>query len=124
MKTHCSFTSQDQSNSSPYLRFENSERTSKSRSILFYSTRKTRKFDQIGAPGGRFETFHPFCRKSSKQLRGPLGGKNIFEKSLQAQCRKKLGNLWDFSTSILSHNSKKTEGEPFGEKNCEKKYCM
>ena len=26
------------------------------------------------------------------------------------------GTLWDFSTSILSQNSKKIEGGPFGEK--------
>ena len=28
----------------------------------------------------------------------------------------KRGTLWDFSTSILSQNSKKIEREPFGEK--------
>ena len=33
----------------------------------------------------------------------------------------KGGTLWDFSTSILSQNSKKIEGGPFGEKNSEKK---
>ena len=38
--------------------------------ILFYSTRKTRKLDRIGTPGGRFEIFHPFWRKSSKKLKG------------------------------------------------------
>ena len=26
--------------------------------------------DRIGAPGERFDTFHPFCRKSSEKLKG------------------------------------------------------
>ena len=39
-------------------------------SILFYCTRKIQKLDRIGAPGGPFELFHPFCHKSSKQLKG------------------------------------------------------
>ena len=44
------------------------------------------------------------------------GGIFIFGK--KSQCRKKLkeGTLWDFPTSILSQNSKKIEGGPFGEK--------
>ena len=35
-----------------------------------------------------------------------------------SQCRKKLkgGTLWNFPTSILSQNSKKLKGGPFGDK--------
>ena len=33
-----------------------------------------------------------------------------------SQCQKTERGDWDFSTSILSQNSKKIEGGPFGEK--------
>ena len=36
----------------------------------------------------------------------------------------KGGTLWDFSTSILSQNSKKIEGDPLGEKFSPKKVAM
>ena len=47
------------------------------------------------------------------------GGKNFCFRKKISQCRKKLkgGTLWDFPTSILSQNSKKFEGGPFGKKN-------
>ena len=38
------------------------------------------------------------------------------KKSHKAEKKQKGGTLWDFSTSILSQNSKKNEGGPFGEK--------
>ena len=44
-----------------------------------------------------------------------------------SQCRKKLkgGTLWNFPTSILSQNSKKLKGGPFGDKkNFEKKVAQ
>ena len=37
------------------------------------------------------------------------------------QKKLKGGTFWDFSTSILSQNSKKIEGGPFEEKNSQKK---
>ena len=40
----------------------------------------------------------------------------IFGKSLSAEKKLKGGTLWDFPTSILSQNSKKFEGGPFGQK--------
>ena len=39
------------------------------------------------------------------------------EKNLTVPKKLKGGTLWDFPTSILSQNSKKSEGGPFGEKN-------
>ena len=91
-------TSRERPKSAPLLRVKNSKRTSKCESILFYSTRKTQKMDRIGAPGGRFEIFHPFVPKHQKIE----GGEKIFEKS---HSRKKRGPVWIFSTSILSQNS-------------------
>ena len=43
--------------------------------------------------------------------------KNFFFGKKVSQCRKKLKGrtLWGFSTSILSQNSKKLKGRPFGE---------
>ena len=65
-------TSRERPKSAPYLRLKNNKRTSKCQSILFYSTRKTQKLDRIVAPGGPFEIFFPFCRKSSKKSKGTL----------------------------------------------------
>ena len=42
--------------------------------------------------------------------------KNFWEKSLTMPKKLKGGTLWDFPTSILSQNSKKLKGGPFGEK--------
>ena len=50
------------------------------------------------------------------------GGKLLFsEKNLTVPKKTERGALWDFPTSILSQNSKKIEGGPFGEKIPEKK---
>ena len=38
----------------------------------------------------------------------------FFEKNLTMPKKLKGGPFWDFSTSVLSENSKKIEGEPFG----------
>ena len=47
--------------------------------------------------------------------------RKIFGKKV-SQCRKiERGTLWDFSTSILSQNSKKIEGDPSGKIFSEKK---
>ena len=42
--------------------------------------------------------------------------KNFHFREKISQCQKKLkgGTLWDFSTSILSQNIKKMQGDPFG----------
>ena len=47
--------------------------------------------------------------------------KNFLKKSLTMPKKLKGGTLWDFSTSVLSENSKKIEGGPFGEFFFEKK---
>ena len=109
-------TSRDRPTSAPYLRLKNSKRTLKRQGILFYSIRETQKLSRIGASGGRFETFHPLCRKSSKNWRGTRWWKNLLEKSL-IMSKKKLkgGILWDFSTSILSQIFKQIERGPFGD---------
>ena len=58
--------------------------------------------------------------------------KNFYFREKISQCRKKLkgGTLWDFSTSILSENIKKMQGNPLGKNfffekkvsQCRKKY--
>ena len=51
--------------------------------------------------------------------------KNLFsEKNLTMPKKLKGGTLWDFSTSILSQNSKKIEGGPFGGKKFRKKVAQ
>ena len=45
----------------------------------------------------------------------------IFGKKSHSAEKLKGGILWDFPTSILSQNSKKIEGGPFGEKSFRKK---
>ena len=49
--------------------------------------------------------------------------KNFHFREKISQCRKKLkgGTLWDFSTSILSQNIKKMQGDPLGKNFFEKK---
>ena len=44
-------TSRDRPKLATYLKLKNSKRTPKCQSILFYSTRITRKLDRIGTPG-------------------------------------------------------------------------
>ena len=46
------------------------------------------------------------------------GMKIFYFRKKISQCRKKLkgGTLWNFPTSILSQNSKKLKGGPFGDK--------
>ena len=45
-----------------------------------------------------------------------IEGENFYFRKEISQCRKKLkrGTFWDFSTSILSQNSKKLKGDPLG----------
>ena len=104
-------TSRKRPKSAPYLRLRNSKRTSKCQNILFYSTRKTQKLDRIGAPGGNFEIFHPFCRKS-KKLRDPL----IFFKTV-SQCRRNwkgdpvgFFNIYSVAKLLKKHR----RGDPLG----------
>ena len=42
--------------------------------------------------------------------------KKFFKKSHNAEKKLKVGNVWDFSTSILSQNFKKMKGGPFEKK--------
>ena len=75
-------------------------------------------FHRIGVPGGHLDKFHPICRKSSEKIEGGalLVKKKVFGKSLTMPKKLKGGTLWDFSTSVLSENSKKLKGGPFVEK--------
>ena len=47
-------------------------------------------------------------------VRAPGALKKKNQKNLTMPKKLKGGTLWDFSTSILSQNSKKIEGGPFG----------
>ena len=44
----------------------------------------------------------------------PFGENKMFEKILLMSKKLKEGTLWDFSTSVLSENSNKIEGETLG----------
>ena len=103
-------TSRERPKSAPYLRLKNSKRISKCQSILFYSTGKTQKLNRIVAPEGTLWDFSSILSQIKKNWgRGIFGEKNILKKV--SQCRKNWkGTLWDFSTSVLSENSKKIEG--------------
>ena len=46
--------------------------------------------------------------------RGTFGEKKIFEKKSHNAEKTGRGTLWDFSTSVLSGNSKKLKGDPLG----------
>ena len=50
-------------------------------------------------------------------------GKFLFSEK-ESVPKLKGGTLWDFSTSILTQNSKKIEGGPFGEKFSEKSLAV
>ena len=78
--------------------------------ILFYRNQKIQKFGRIGAPGGPFGFFNVHCCKNQKLKRDPLSNK-IFRKFCNDK-KMKGGILWDFSTSILSQNSKKLKEGP------------
>ena len=52
-----------------------------------------------------------------KKYGGALLVKKNFEKKSHNAEKTERGTLWDFSTSVLSENSKKLKGGPFGE-NC------
>ena len=71
--------------------------------------------------GGPFRIFNIHCCKTSKNWRGPFGGKKFQKKSHNAEKKLKEGTLWDFSASILSQNIKNWEGDPLGKKLFQKK---
>ena len=52
---------------------------------------------------------------------GPFYEKKFLKKSLTMPKKTERGTLWDFSTFILSRNSKKIEGDPLRKKIPEKK---
>ena len=67
--------------------------------------------------GGPFEVLqHPFCRKTWKNWRKNF----IFGKKPHNAKKLKGGNLWDFSTSILSQKIKKNAGGTLWGKNSRK----
>ena len=92
--------------------------------MSIYSTRKSKKQKNgsSGAPGPASAS--PWRAKRGtlpklstvlSQLKGdPLERKKL-EKSLTMP-KNERGTLWDFPTSILTQNSKKIEGGPFGKK--------
>ena len=73
-----------------------------------------------GGPFGVFQ--HPFCRKTSKKLKGEkfLFSEKIF---IFSQCRKKTkGDPFGFpNIHSDAKQQKKLKGGPFGKKNFEKK---
>ena len=82
--------------------------------IHFDSTRKTHKLDRIGAPGGRFKSFDPFCRKSSEILEGRHFDEIIvFEKV--SQCQKNVRGPFGVSNVHFVAKIQKIEGGPFGD---------
>ena len=87
--------------------------------------RVARRGPLVRAPGalkgGHFRNCQHFCRSWGgfvAKHQKIEGEKNFYFREKISQCRKKLkgGTLWDFPTSILSQNSKKIEGGPFGRK--------
>ena len=69
-----------------------------------------------------FFTIHSVAKHQKNE-----GMKIFYFRKKISQCRKKLkgGTLWNFPTSILSQNSKKLKGGPFGDKkNFEKKVAQ
>ena len=107
-----------------------SKKTSKCQ-VFSFTVLENRKFFEKNGPTGALKSHnaeklkvfqHPFCRKHEKIEEN----KNFYFRKKISQCRKKLkgGILWDFPTSILSQNSKKIEGGPFGEKIPEKSLAV
>ena len=95
-------------------------------SILQYP-KKTQKLSRIGAPGGRFEIFHPFhLSQIIKKMKG--GGpfvKNVFDKkSCKAERKLKGGKLKGKSCfpvkKSLAVTKRTKRGLPF----CLSRYCM
>ena len=74
--------------------------------------RKTERGDPL-----RFFNIHSVAKHKK------IENKNFHFREKISQCRKKLkgGTLWDFSTSILSQNIKKMQGDPLGKKFFSKK---
>ena len=70
--------------------------------------RKTEREDPL-----RFFNIHSVAKHEKIEE-----NKNFHFREKISQCRKKLkgGTLWDFSTSILSQNIKKMQGDPLGKK--------
>ena len=68
--------------------------------------RKTEREDPL-----RFFNIHSVAKHEKIEE-----NKNFHFREKISQCRKKLkgGTLWDFSTSILSQNIKKMQGDPLG----------
>ena len=86
---------------------------------LFSSTvpEKPKSWTELAHQREHFEIFHPFCGKSLKKIGGALlVNKKFLKKSVTMPKKTERGTLWDFSTSVLSENSKKLKGGPFGEK--------
>ena len=110
-------TNQEPHKSAPYLRLKNGQKTSKCQAF-FYSTRKTQKLDQIGAPGtkagalkgGTLLEFSIFLSQNIQNIEGrPFGdNKNFLRKSLNAE-KTERGTRWDFSTSFLQNIKKRKE---------------
>ena len=111
-------TSRERPKSAPYLRLKNSKRTSKY-SLLRY--RKNPKVEPNWHTRGDTLKFFIHSVANQKKLKeGHFWWKKIL-KSLTMPKNLKGGTLWDFSTSVLSENSKKLKGGPFGKKIFEKK---
>ena len=86
--------------------------------------RKSKKNGPSGAPGpartspsrAKRGTLPKYSIFLSQLKGGPFGEKTDFRKKTHNAEKLKGGTLWDFPTSILTQNSKKLKGRPFGEK--------
>ena len=67
--------------------------------------------DRIGAPGERFDIFHPFCRKSSEKLKeGPFGENNL-KKRLTIPKKNKRGPIGIFKHPFWRKTPEKVKAE-------------
>ena len=116
-------TSRDRPKSAPYPRLKNSKKTSKCQ-VLSFTVLENRKNYILKKFG--LEKKFTVLEKITYSKNGPSNAPGLASASpwraKVLQCRKtQRGTLWDFSTSILTQNSKKIEGGPFGEKIFRKK---
>ena len=121
MNVAVSQTIRERHKSAPYLRLKNSTRTSKVSSILFYSTRKTQSWTELGRRrGGCFSDFSTsiLWQNIEKIQGGPFGDEKFSKKFHDAE------KNWNFGIfniqSVAKHH--KIWRESFGEKNQKKSH--
>ena len=112
--------------SSTYPRLKNNKRTFKVSSILFYSTQKPKQMHRIKHQGPLPRIEDPFDIVNifvAVEEGTPWRKKNFRKKSDNTEKLNK-GNLWGFSTSIVSQNIKKLKGGLFEENFSFEQKCL